>query len=753
MTYSYWYEPSDETLRDSKGDAGLLVSLIGPEDFPGERASKFMWDSFKEEYYYSESVPAQSMRRAVKSAQKRLIELIKNEEVVSEQGVDLHLCAFSFCGGNAYVAFMGNPSMVLFRRGKAISLSDMVPSYRGESYREEVSVGSFPMEEGDIALVSTPKLLESFLAVYEEDGYEKLSDWRQAGHELDLFSENMVGNQYIWAVGYGIEDTGSDVTGVDDAEGIDGQNAEVSDVETKSDGMQQGQLTGAEGTESAGAYTPRGITSRGGVESMPSGQVSPQGSLQGGTGPVQSVASGVLTAVSSKIPSLTSSPIVQKAKALLEKTKEKGFVSGIKRQVGASVSGLKIRTSTRQKMVLGKPAGGMLTSKRILGIGLILAVVFIGWYAWSQRQQRLEQEQIAAAFDSVSTLIEDATSAWEVQKNRQETEASLASATETLDGLDGDVLDEEQKSRVEDLRDGIQSVYDLINRVSAVSETDGTLEILADLYLKLGESADITDFEKYGEPLYIVDRASHAVYRFIPSDGVLEKIANSGDIMKSPRNIAIGDGYMYIYDSEVGVLTLDMNENEPDWTFRVRPELSARTVGSVTELSAFADNVYLLKADEARVLKSYPAGEGYSYPEEYFRHGAFDKAVDILIDGNIYVLSDGSEKLYRFFAGQQDTFSLSGFDVPLGNLCCGSTNLNDSGKLYVYDVENKRIVSIEKPTGERHPGVGVFMRQYVYRGEREDIFTEVKDIVVDIDERIVYVLDGTRILKVLLENE
>ncbi|MDD3662068.1 MAG: hypothetical protein PHG63_03300, partial [Candidatus Dojkabacteria bacterium] len=350
VTYSYWYEPSDETLRDSKGDAGLLVSLIGPEDFPGERASKFMWDSFKEEYYYSESVPAQSMRRAVKSAQKRLIELIKNEEVVSEQGVDLHLCAFSFCGGNAYVAFMGNPSMVLFRRGKAISLSDMVPSYRGESYREEVSVGSFPMEEGDIALVSTPKLLESFLAVYEEDGYEKLSDWRQAGHELDLFSENMVGNQYIWAVGYGIEDTRLDASVLDGHDAVEGQGAQLTDVETKSDNGGLSEYEGADEVEGDGAYTPGGIKD-GGAEgyTTPSGPAIMGQALQGDQKDQQRRTSGIVTAVSSKIPALASVPIVQKAKALLEKTKEKGFVSGIKRQVGASVSGLKIRTSTRQK--------------------------------------------------------------------------------------------------------------------------------------------------------------------------------------------------------------------------------------------------------------------------------------------------------------------------------------------------------------------------------------------------------------------
>jgi hypothetical protein len=250
-----------------------------------------------------------------------------------------------------------------------------------------------------------------------------------------------------------------------------------------------------------------------------------------------------------------------------------------------------------------------------------------------------------------------------------------------------------------------------------------------------------------------VDKTSHTVYQYTPDDDTIAPVANSAEVLKSPSWIAIGDGYMFVYDEEVGIVTLDMNASQPDWIFDIRPELSARTLGVVTEIGAFADNVYILKKDEARVLKSYPAGSGYSYPEEYFRNGSFDKAVDISIDGNIYVLSDASEKIYKYFGGQQDAFALSGFDVPLGALCCGTTNLNDSSKLYVYDAENVRVVAIEKGTAERHPGVGVMVRQYEYRGDRDDIFKDVKEIVVDVDERVLYVLDGTRVLQVLLENE
>jgi hypothetical protein len=40
--------------------------------------------------------------------------------------------------------------------------------------------------------------------------------------------------------------------------------------------------------------------------------------------------------------------------------------------------------------------------------------------------------------------------------------------------------------------------------------------------------------------------------------------------------------------------------------------------------------------------------------------------------------------------------------------------------------------------------------QYVYRGERDDVLKDVADFVVDEDEEFMYILDGTRILKVSL---
>jgi len=759
VTCAYWYEPQEDEELGKKGGIGLLISLMGPDDFSGERTTKFMWDSFQEEYYYSkEADPKKSLRSAVKTAQQRLVELIQHEDGVSEQGVDLHMCAFVICGLEMFMTQIGEPGVILVRDGEVVALSDMIPSFSGVGYTDDISIGSFKLLVRDMLLLSTPKLMQSFLDALGSEGEESLATWLSIVTELELFAENMAGNQYIWLLGYGIPQKDRISSEADDkTEESDQEGDKAGDVVGEEKDVIVGDLDykDADSDEKQGrpAISSIGLPDQtSGKPEKSEGEHQPLYTPGGIWGRAQNAWN---TKIHSKIKQMQVFDRVKSKLPAISALKDPQTMSGVRRSLGASFSRLKLRGGVRRPMVIGRALGlsSVLSARNIAIVAVlsVLAVFILVSWRNTQHQQRIAAN--GEVLEEVSALTESARDTWEVQKNRTDTTALLEEATGKLDDLEDSELEEDQRGRSAELRSGIQGVYDVMNKVSPLSEDMGTIEILTDLYLKIGENADITDFEKYGGSLYIVDNASHAIYRYMPSDDVIEKVANSGEILKFPQKIAIGEGYMFVYDDEVGVATLDMNEDEPDWTMRVRPELSARTVGDVTDIGAFADNVYILKRDEARVLKSYPAGAGYSYPEEYFRHGAFDKGVDLLIDGNIYVLSDGSDKLYKYFGGQQDPFSLSGFDTPLGDVCCGSTNLNDTGKLYVFDSTNKRLVSIEKAAPDRHPGVGVLVRQYVYRGQRDEIFDDVKEIVVDVDERVVYVLDGTRILRVLLEND
>lgn len=738
ISVSYWYEASTKDGRQ-KGGVGLFVSISGPEDFAGERSAKFMWDGYLEEYLYTVGKVGDVLRKSVKAAQQRLVDLLKNESGVSEQGVDVHVCAIAVVDGTVSIILMGEPGVVLIREGKVIDLAEMVPSFSGQGLREEISVGTFGLRSKDTLMISTPKLVQSLLGTFEDGGEETLGDWAKINKAVEQFSANLVGNQYLWTVGCDVpEEEFQPETLGESAEEI----AEGDDERVVADERidEHGEVE----------YTQEGI--RASLGEGLSGE-SKSRTTAIGLGMVPRL-KNLFRNVSKR---LNSSAL----KEVLARMRKPEFLLMVKRAIGAKVSALRFRRISQKRMVIGQE-GGLFTrfmkSKVALLLVFLVLLGCIGLYILKQAEERKRIAEFDASLASIEADIEKAQLDWEADQDRPSAIGALTSLSNRLSAIKSESLQPDQVKKKDVLKDNWQAVSDSIDRITPIMESNGTIEILTDLYLKIGENTEVTDFEKYGTDLFLVDKTSHAVYRYSPGQDTVKKVANSGEILKSPLYITIGItsdflAYLFVFDSEVGVVMLDMNVNEPEWTFKIRPELSARTIGEVTEIAGFMENIYILKRDEARVLKSYPSGAGYGFPEDYFRNGGFDKAVDIVIDGNIYVLSNSSEKVYKYFGGEQDSFSISGLNEPLGKLCCGASNMNDTGKLYLYDETNTRIISLEKPTNDKHPGIGVLVKQYVYRGDREDLFTDVKDIVIDIDERVMYVLDGTRLLQVSLDHD
>ncbi len=702
VSLSYWFSPKEEELLAQRGSIGLFISLSGPEDLMGERMSKFIWDSFQEAYFYSESAPVTDLlKNAVKAAHKRLIELMKNEPSISEQGVDLHMCAFVVFNNVAYVAVIGNPGVMLFRDGESVDIRDMLPAFEGVGYKEEVTVGQFKLERCDILLVTTPELINSFVGIFGEGELKDVvSNWSRFSDELTLYSDNMSGNQYIWLIGFDVKET---------------------KIEEKTD--EKGSEAASVAESVAHKDTHGGITHK-----------------------LKQTAASIKNKL--KVPS---------PKAVVGKVKDKvkSFdLQAFKRKVGSRVSEFKMRGTRPRKLFVRKVEPGKKVSKRMaLGIAIIVFVLAALGFSWYSFQQRKALIAVDSRISDVQNSVDSASATWLNMKDRDLVTQAINTSNTNIADLESGKLTQEQRDKIQVIKGQIQDILDTMDRVVPLSESAANVEILMDTYLKIGESADVEDMVLYGDYLYMVDKASHAVYRYIPGSEAVERVANSQDLMKEPTLIDVGDNYMFVYDKKVGVLSMDVSKPEGEWQFKAMPEVSAQSVGEVEEMGVFGDNLYLLKKDTAMVLKSYPAGAGFTYPQNYFSSDTFNEAADLLIDGNIYVLTNTEPKLLKYFSGQEDTFQLSALDKPLGLVTCGFTNLLDTSNLYVFDSENSRIVSIEKGMADKHPGVGVMTQQYVYRGSRDDILKDVKEIVGDVNDEYLYVLDGTRILRVSLSHD
>jgi hypothetical protein len=143
-------------------------------------------------------------------------------------------------------------------------------------------------------------------------------------------------------------------------------------------------------------------------------------------------------------------------------------------------------------------------------------------------------------------------------------------------------------------------------------------------------------------------------------------------------------------------------------------------------IGAYVGYLYVLDAEEDRILKYNPTGNSYdSAPADYLLADTtveLGSAVDMSIDGYIYVLlADG--QILKFSGGLQDAFSVTGLDDqglqnPVAIFASPETE-----HIYVADAGNQRIVQLTKE--------GAFVRQFRPSRESEDAFQNLRDVCVD----------------------
>ncbi|MFQ6001279.1 MAG: hypothetical protein ACE5LG_06380 [Anaerolineae bacterium] len=148
----------------------------------------------------------------------------------------------------------------------------------------------------------------------------------------------------------------------------------------------------------------------------------------------------------------------------------------------------------------------------------------------------------------------------------------------------------------------------------------------------------------------------------------------------------------------------------------------------------FEGNFYLLDAGAKRILKYLPTGRGYdSAPLHYIVEAEFENAVDMAIDGDIYVLlAEGV--IMKFTAGERKPFVVEGLEEGFSNPQAIFTN---PGTDHIYVVESGRIVELNKE--------GRFVRQLRPSRGEEEAFQELSTVFVDEGRRRLFILSGKRL--------
>ncbi len=191
-------------------------------------------------------------------------------------------------------------------------------------------------------------------------------------------------------------------------------------------------------------------------------------------------------------------------------------------------------------------------------------------------------------------------------------------------------------------------------------------------------------------------------------------------------------------------------EYNPNWGITTSALAGTETLALPVAVDSYFGNFYVLDPQANALLRYLPTLDGYSAPpESYFSaEQAIDltNAVDVAIDGSIYILfKDGN--ISKYLSGQPVVeFSVTGLDKPLNNPVSLFTAPNEEVQhLYIADAGNQRIVQLNKD--------GSFVRQFKPRAGEAISFATLQDIFVDEIGEKMYILDSNNLYLTNLPSE
>ena len=154
------------------------------------------------------------------------------------------------------------------------------------------------------------------------------------------------------------------------------------------------------------------------------------------------------------------------------------------------------------------------------------------------------------------------------------------------------------------------------------------------------------------------------------------------------------------------------------------------------DIEAYLRYLYVLSPENNQIYKYERYSNRYAAPDAYNVNGDLSGAVDMAIDGNVYILKERGEVI-KLFRGEQRPFVIR--HLP-GDILETATKVFKvlEGNLYFLDAADKRVVVV---TDGGATGESVYVKQYILEGE----IGILQDLYVDSDEARLYVMDEKQI--------
>lgn len=278
-------------------------------------------------------------------------------------------------------------------------------------------------------------------------------------------------------------------------------------------------------------------------------------------------------------------------------------------------------------------------------------------------------------------------------------------------------VEEPENTQTEIPLQEIDEDSDRINRISRVDPS-----VFYDLKIT-EESAKTNQIAIVGDTLVVSNALDNTFYI---SNVETPKFTKTSFQPNNLKNIISYGENLGITDDD-GFKSIDLATDEVVETYEAI---------DLTIVSSYLDFLYTI--DNDTIIRYSKDGEVLT-GTTWTQNDALINAKSLAVDVSIFVISS-EDKLLRFTTGEQDDFTLEGLDKGLNN---ATEVLTDTTLEYMYvaDAGNNRLLVFSED--------GVLQKQYI--PTEQNLWNDMKDIAINEDETMAYVLAGDKIYEVPLD--
>jgi len=722
--------------HDSAVEIYGLLSVKSEVEIPGANIAKFAWSGIVDGFEYSKTDSInEALKVALTESTRRIKQLIANDKNISSHGVNINFSVFVSCSKGLYVGSLGDCDIYIYKKDRLVDIHEMLS-------KKSAKTAGLIIEEEDILFSSTKGFLKRNI-----EKLTGLSNKKDLLEALDSIAHKLEDDEGLLILTEDEEKPKEEEVVLE--EKIVENELDSDYIPTQKESVVKKDIKERDLKSLLIAFKSKSILF-----------LKPL---------FLKLKSALLSLKDSLKRVKIKNPFSKSILKIKDSLKNKRWF----KRISAKVSQSDLNSSKKAQFKGFKVDGYKIKNKKIerfkiLFFIILAIVVIVGGVKFTidQKEARRISNEANAVFTTVEGLVKDAEE--KAPTDRATSETLIFRAADELKKVPEN-LREKDTIKFEDLKSRVLALQDVLYKRVGLVDSDGSIETYIETRLAFGEGSKPSDIAMYSdskgnEYLLVTDPSLKGVFAISLYDKEVKRLSDSNSVLQEPAMLYIGKSGLFVLDTRVGVVKAEFDDNGWFKPFVKLTGLGIENIGA-KDIAEFAvltdiDNVYILDRGEKALLKSSNFGSGYGLSFAYIKDDSFAQANDILADLSVYILTSGSTGLHRYIYSYFESkmipspLEILGLDGEIKNLTYGYTRGELSFDLYLFDKEDRRVMRFEKPIeggGEvRHPNQALLKNQYIYRGSRENVWSEVNDLVVTKDQKTLYILDSSIIWKVRL---